>query len=499
MEKVNFKKKVAVYVRKSREEENGAEATLHNQRETLIRIANLKNYNYELFQEVDSSVKWNRPELAKMIEGIMQGEFDRVLVAHTDRLSRDERDSAELKELFIEHGIIIETPDNIIDLSDENQELMFGFTSVLSAFEYKRIRHRLNKGKFDAVAIKNRWIGSIAPLGYQWDKNTKQLTINTGEKAVVREMADLALSGYSSKQIADKLNSLGYRTRKGILFKPDSVLRILRNRVNLGESSYNSKRLKKVATATGTHEAILTVAEFDNIQNIFISRRSKENLYSLGVKSSVNKLMVCGICGKNLTIMQNTKVRQSGKTYSFYQIRPCRHKIEMEPKCYNGGCKINIIEDAVIQSLQNYRAELERALEQLLADDTHELENRLNFSLTALQAELSKHERKEQRLLDLYLDESLDKGTYQNNKKQMEDVKSSLMKEIKITESKLAVLDASAQAEKVKEVLMKIDNFSDMQLEEQNVTLKLLIEKICYVRTNETENKPVLDIHWREL
>ncbi|MCM3767039.1 hypothetical protein [Neobacillus niacini] len=52
----------------------------------------------------------------------------------------------------------IETPDNTIDLSHENQELMFGFTSVLSAYEFKRIRHRLNKGKYDAVAIKNRWI-----------------------------------------------------------------------------------------------------------------------------------------------------------------------------------------------------------------------------------------------------------------------------------------------------------------------------------------------------
>ena len=499
MDKSYFKKKVAVYVRKSREEENGAEATLHNQRETLIRIADIKNYDYELFQEVDSSVKWNRPELGKMVEGIMQGKFDRVLVSHPDRLSRDERDSAELKELFIEHGIIIETPDNIIDLTDENQELMFGFTSVLSAFEYKRIRHRLNKGKFDAVAIKNRWIGSIAPLGYEWDKNSKQLLVKQDEKAIIREMANLALSGYSSKQIADKLNALGFRTRKGILIRPDSVLRILKNRVYLGESSYNSKRLKKVATAKGTHEAILTETEYNTIQNMFISRRSRENLYSLGVKSSVNKLMACGICGKNLTIQQNTKYRKSGKTYSFYQIRPCRHKIEMEPHCYNGGCKIDVIENAVVQSLQNYRSELGKALEQLLSDNTQAAENSLNLSLQTLHSELCKHERKEQRLLDLYLEESLDKETYQNKKEDIEKVKTSLMKQIKTTENKLTVLDASTQAEKVKEVLNKIDNFKDMQLEEQNATLKLLIEKIYYIKTKDTDNKPILDIHWREL
>ncbi|WP_396953968.1 recombinase family protein [Neobacillus niacini] len=48
---------------------------------------------------------WNRPESAKMLEGIIQGKYSRVLVTHPDRLSRDERDSAELKEIFIEHGI----------------------------------------------------------------------------------------------------------------------------------------------------------------------------------------------------------------------------------------------------------------------------------------------------------------------------------------------------------------------------------------------------------
>ncbi len=34
-----MKLKVALYVRKSREEQGGTEKTLHNQRETLIRIA----------------------------------------------------------------------------------------------------------------------------------------------------------------------------------------------------------------------------------------------------------------------------------------------------------------------------------------------------------------------------------------------------------------------------------------------------------------------------
>lgn len=66
----------------------------------MIKIAELKGYSYDLFQEVESSINWNRPELAKMFEGIMLVKYSRVLVAHTDRLSRDKRDSAELTEIF---------------------------------------------------------------------------------------------------------------------------------------------------------------------------------------------------------------------------------------------------------------------------------------------------------------------------------------------------------------------------------------------------------------
>ncbi|MDG4850250.1 recombinase family protein [Peribacillus frigoritolerans] len=184
-----MKKKQALYIRKSRVGENGADETLHTQKETLVRLAEQNGYNNpDVFEEIESSIKWNRPELAKMVASIEEGKYDRILVTHIDRLGRDIGLLDDIKKLCIQHEIIIETPDNVIKFDDENQELLFGFSSVLSDFEYKRIRHRLNKGKYDAVAINNRWIGSIAPLGYTWDKNSKQLIVNEDEKKIVRKM-----------------------------------------------------------------------------------------------------------------------------------------------------------------------------------------------------------------------------------------------------------------------------------------------------------------------
>jgi len=492
--------KVALYVRKSREGENGVDETLHTQRETLLRLAEQNGYNNpDLFEEIESSIKWNRPELAKMIASIEEGKYDRILVTHIDRLGRDIGLLDDIKKLCIEHEIIIETPDNVIKFDDENQELLFGFSSVLSDFEYKRIRHRLNKGKYDAVAIKNRWIGSIAPIGYTWDKNTKQLYVNPEEKKVIRKMVELALLGYSSRLIADKVNDLGYRSRKGIPFKTDRILNILQNRVYLGESKYNSKRLKKIAVAKDTHEAIMSEVEFNQIQALFTSRRSKENLQSLGIKSPVNKILVCGVCGKGMTIQLNNKVRNTGRNYSFYQIRPCRHQVDLETKCHNGGVSVYKVENAVIEALNLYKQELEQSLVSLLVEDTSDLENSLKSNLESLETDLAKQERKAKRLLDLYLDEELDKQSYQQKKQALEDIISALKNEINIVSHKLENVDASTHVDKVKGIIEMIDNFEEMELEEQNATLKLIISGIVFTKTAETNNEPVIDIKWREL
>ncbi|KUP06193.1 hypothetical protein Q75_09695 [Bacillus coahuilensis p1.1.43] len=243
----------------------------------------------------------------------------------------------------------------------------------------------------------------------------------------------------------------------------------------------------------------MTEDEFNQIQSLFKSRRSKENLYSLGVKSSVNKLLVCGVCGKGLTIQKNNKVLKGNRDGSFYQIRPCRHEIAEDVKYYNAGSKITFIEKAVIEELKKHKVQLQQDLISLLEADTSGVEEKLSSQLESLKADLAKKERKAKRLLNLYLDEELTKQEYQEMKKETEETISALKSEIDLLEHKLNSLDVSVQIEKVNEVIDLIDNFEEMDLEEQNATLKLLIKHIVYTRTDETDNQPLLEIHWREL
>ncbi len=146
-----------------------------------------------------------------------------------------------------------------------------------------------------------------------------------------------------------------------------------------------------------------------------------------------------------------------------------------------------------------YKQELEQSLVSLLDEDTSDLENNFKSNLESLEADLAKQERKAKRLLDLYLDEELDKQSYQQKKQALEDTISALNNEINIVSHKLESFDATAQVDKVKGIIEMIDNFEEMELEEQNATLKLIISGIVFTRTADTNNEPVIDIKWREL
>jgi DNA invertase Pin-like site-specific DNA recombinase len=78
--------KVAVYVRKSREEET--EETLNRQQAVLIDLCEKNKWSWELFKEVGSSQELEeREELQKMLEKVNLFYFYAVVVADLDRLS----------------------------------------------------------------------------------------------------------------------------------------------------------------------------------------------------------------------------------------------------------------------------------------------------------------------------------------------------------------------------------------------------------------------------
>ncbi|PAK50099.1 recombinase family protein [Priestia megaterium] len=480
------KNKVALYIRKSREDDNGKEETLHNQEQTLIKLCDSRGYKqYDIFKEVESSIKLDRPELLKMMKGIQQGKYSKLLITHIDRLGREIGLLDDLKKLCVANDVILETPDTTIDFKDDNHDLMYGFSSVLADFEYKRIRHRLATGKVNTVAIRHKWIGSQAPFGYTYDRDEKILKPNPQQKDVYRQMVELALKGDSFSQIADKLNELGIRTQKDNRWTAGRVQKILKNRTYLGEAEYNSTRLNQKVTATDCHQALITPDEFDTIQKLSASRRNYRSKDNWGkIKTPLDSLVYCGVCKRKMSIQISKKHSQARGHWSFYQARKCIHYNPDGTRCPNSGCKIDIIEAVVLESLEEYKIQLLAKLESLQHNDTSEAEATIKQRIESLQADLKKQDVKMERLTDLYLDASMEKDEYEQRRKEQLEQTKALTSELSYLENKLTNLDVSHLEDKYEEIVGMINNYPSMPLEEKNKTMRLLISRIELKKEN---------------
>ncbi|MED4616799.1 recombinase family protein [Priestia megaterium] len=491
--------KVALYIRKSREEDNGKEETLHNQEQTLINMCESRGYeDYEIFKEVESSIKYDRPELLKLMKGIEQGKYTKLLITHIDRLGREIGLLDDLKKLCVASDVIIETPDTIINFKDDNHDLMYGFSSVLADFEYKRIRHRLATGKVNTVAIRKKWIGSTAPYGYEYDKNEKILVPHKERRITYRKMVDLALEGHSFSEVANKLNSLGMFTQKNNRWTAGRVLKILKNRTYLGEAEYNSTRLGRKVTATDCHEALITPEEFETIQKLSATRRNYRSKDNWGkTKTPLDSLVYCGRCKRKMSIQISKKYSQARGHWHFYQARKCIHPNPDGTRCPNSGCKIDIIEEYVLGLLAKYKDNLTNKLLSLQNNDTTEAETAIAIRLEALSDDEKKQSNRLKRLTDLYLDEMMDKDEYESRRKEMLDKDKAIKSEMAYLESKLSNLDVSTVEDKYEEIIGMIDSYKDMPLEEKNKTMRLLISRIELTKAT-TTSTPKIDVWFME-
>jgi DNA invertase Pin-like site-specific DNA recombinase len=104
----------------------------------------LEKYGCEdIYQEKQSAIK-NRPELAKLIEHIRQG--DKVVVLKLDRLGRSLRDLIHLTEIFKQKGVEFVSIRDNVDTSTPQGRLFFNIMGSLAEFERELISERTQIG-----------------------------------------------------------------------------------------------------------------------------------------------------------------------------------------------------------------------------------------------------------------------------------------------------------------------------------------------------------------
>lgn len=254
-----------------------------------------------------------REEFQRMLTDCRRGKIDLILVKSVSRFARNIHDCLatvrELKAL----GVEVEFEEDGLKTADMHDEMIIGAFSSIAQEESTSISNnmrwsyarRMQNGTFTCCS---------APYGYDLTGGT--LIPNTKEAPVVRRIFANYLSGKSMEQIADELNADCIPCKNGeVKWYYTAVAYILKSERYIGDAllqkSYTTDTMpfkvvrnkgeKDRYYITGSHEPIISRAEFEQAQQLMQSRRSLNPNSGRGKQYVFSLKIRCGKCGTNFT------------------------------------------------------------------------------------------------------------------------------------------------------------------------------------------------------
>lgn len=334
-------KRAALLIRRSIEERDERES-LSYQKEMCLKKAESEGLDV-IETTVEEKSAYNlsiekRPALQKILNMMMDNKIDYLICWQKSRLIRDVGDEAIITALLIETGcqvLFADSSELPMDTQEDNDvnRLLHMIKTWSDQAEVAKLRARI-KQHLRTRASLGKYVGGTY-TGYEWNKHSKQMVQIPGEIDIVKRIFHLYLyKGYSAKQIAQLLNEEGMKTKKQKKFYPYTIVSILQSKIYCGYYRWGyttSKRRAAPEKVEGYEhhvdwiKPIITLEEWNRVQNIMISRSGKKRGESNNQipKSSflLSGKIYCGFCGNKMHGRNGTTIytRKDGrKTVSEY-------------------------------------------------------------------------------------------------------------------------------------------------------------------------------------
>lgn len=361
--------------------------------------------------EALSGTSDKRDQFQQMIEDSKDGLFNAVIVHKLDRFARNRYDSAIYKKKLKDNGVVVlsvlenldDTPESII-----LESVLEGMNEYYSKNLAREVRKGLNEN-----AIKCIHNGGIPPLGYNVTDD-QHYSINEKEAAAVRLIFKMYSENYGYRLIADKLNELGFKTKLGRNFSVSSLHDIIANEKYRGVYVWNKRKSKKtgnhiyknddeIVKVEGGMPRIIDDDLFFKCQSIKAKkikpRRHSKHEYLLTGK------VFCGKCGFAYCGSSSYRNKNNTMTYNY-----CCMNRKNNKQCDNKAINADKLEFAVLEAIKDNLLNDEAI--KIIADKMNSyIKNKTSGvdkeQISKLHRELDNIETKQERLLDLYLDNKL--------------------------------------------------------------------------------------------
>lgn len=474
------KYKAAAYIRLSYTDDRANESDSVGNQRRLIQDFAERSPDIEIVTEkIDdgySGIIFDRPAFKEMMQEVMDGAINCVIVKDLSRLGREYIETGRyLRRIFPTYGVrFIAITDNI-DTARENSsdELTVSVKNIMNEAYCRDISVKTRT----ALDVKRRngdFVGAFPVYGYvKSEENKNQLVPDPYASRVVQDIFRMRMAGSSALHIANELNSLGilsplaykrnngfpygkngYTDRADCKWSATTVIRILRDETytgtlvqgKRGTSNYKIKDLELRPSAewvrvADAHEPIITRQDFELVQRISgIDTRTSPNKDTVYLFSGI---LICGCCGARMTRKTN---RIKGKEYNYYYC----------PTGKKNGCRTPVmlreddLKNVVWQTMKSYIDNV-ASLEALLKTIDQSSLNR------ALIAEYSGHIAENERRLD------------------------------QVMEFKANLYESLVSSEISKEDYVQFKARYTRQMEDAKKSIRLLKEKLDAVKENRSE------------
>lgn len=295
-----------------------------------------------------------RPALQDLIDHLDC--YDLVLVYKLDRLSRSQRDTLALVDLFDEHAVKFASIQENFDTSTPLGMAMLGILSVFAQLERENIKERMSLGRRGRTK-KGLWrAGSNVPTGYDYIDG--HLVIREDEAEQIRKIFELYLQGWTINKIRQYMHA-NYTNRYSSWAQASAISTVLRNQLYIG--MLPSKTEKKVYK--GEHEAIIDKKTFDKVQRLLEARAEhfdEIQKHPFVAKHLLTGFTYCGECGGRVSCVGTHK-------YSYYGCHrnTADPRQKALPKCKTPNYNTRILDQLIIDQVMELSYD-EKAIKELI-------------------------------------------------------------------------------------------------------------------------------------
>ena len=258
---------------------------------------------------------YKRSNFQRMINDAMNGHIDMIITKSISRFARNTLDTLKYVRMLKEKNVAIMFEKENINTLTMNGELLLVILSSMAQQESESIAGNVKIG-LKMKMSRGELVGFNKCLGYDYDKETKSISINQKEAEIVKYIFDRYINGAGAFVIAKELENLGYLTIKGSKrWHEGSIRCIIKNEkykgdVLLGKTftvdPITHKRLSNLGESEkyyveDHHEPIISKEIWDEAQRIRKKRYNGETgedaRRKYSKKYAFSSVMKCASCG----------------------------------------------------------------------------------------------------------------------------------------------------------------------------------------------------------